>query len=776
MKTTREQHERPRLSTTLIGTLALLIAAVFLMPLRPHMPEAGLDPSWQYALNVAIEQHLVFGRDLIFTFGPLGSVYTGLFSPATNTLTLVASALFALGFCVSLALALYPGRMLFAVAVPIIVAVCIVKDSEFISVPFFLLFAITRTQLQPSSKLYLAPTRPIQWAIAFATVAVSITPIVKGSFAGAVGASFALATVVLIRRNWRAALGFAALALISLGSAWVAAGQPLAALPNYFLAQAPIISGYTTAMSLSGRTWVPLAVAATSAVLVATFYLSFDRTDRFPATMCSLGLAFILFVAFKAGLVRQDGHVFISTCTLLFTTLVVTSRSKLPVGLALWLIVIVVWLGVGRTAIPTISALPPLWVEAAWDRSISGFEVRLEGKQKLIAEFDVANAQIRASQPLPHVNGTVDIYPTDLSTLFANDLKWKGRPIFQSYSVYDPKLDRQNVQFLENAGPDTIFYSIGSIDRRLPALDDSGSLIALLGRYSVVGITGTYVQLARHGGPSTASLANEALLSTNARIGEPIKVGGSDAIWADIDIQPTLLGKILSALYKLPQLEIDLTLDSNDTLAHRFIPAIGRTGFLLSPYLSEGRDFALLASGARPEPRVTSFKLVHQHSLLWKDTYSVTLRAVKFEPQPQARHFALAQPVAPSAALSNPVTNPATQCAVDFANGKPFAPNNPLSTVRGVLRMQGWSAPPPGVNADAIRTYFIVERGSDVKYYLASEQQRPDVAQAFKRPELLTAGYNGLLDVGQGMGPAKLTMVVEAGGTAYRCPMEATLL
>ncbi len=739
------------------------------------MPEAGLDPSWQYALNVAIEQHLVFGRDLIFTFGPLGSVYTSLFSPSTNTLTLVASALFALGFCLSAALALYPGRMLLAVAVPIIVAVCIVKDSQFISVPFFLLFAITRTQLQPSSKLYLAPTRPIQWAIAIATVAVSITPIVKGSFAGAVGASFALATLVLIRNNWRIALGFVALALISLGGAWLAAGQPLAALPNYFLAQGPIISGYTTAMSLAGRTWVPIAVAATSVIVVVSFFLSFDRADRIPAALCSLGLAFILFVGFKAGLVRQDGHVFISTCTLLFVTLVVAARCKLPVSLALWLIAIVVWLGVGRTAIPTISALPPLWVKAAWDRSISGIEERLEGKQKLVAAFDDANAQIRALHPLPHVNGTVDIYPTELSAIFANGLKWKGRPIFQSYSVYDPKLDRQNVQFLEHAGADTIFYSIGSIDGRLPALDDSGSLISLLGRYSVVGVTGTYVQLARHGGPSTAALAQDALLQTTARVGEPVKVGGSDAIWAQIDIQPTLLGKILGALYKLPQLEIDLTLDSNDTVPHRFIPAVGRTGFLLSPYLSEGRDFALLASGAWPEPRVTSFKLMHHHSLLWKETYSVTLRAVKFEPQPQARQFALAQPVAPSAALSNPVTNPATQCAVDFANGRPFAPNTPLSTVRGVLRMQGWSAPPPGVDASAIHTYFVVERGQDVKYYLASSQERPDVAQAFKRPELLTAGYNGLLDVGSDAGPATLHMMVEAGGTAYRCSIEATL-
>ena len=61
-----------------VATGALIIAWLLLMPFSPGMPTGGVDGSWPYALNEAIARGYVFGRDLIFTFGPLPSVYTRL--------------------------------------------------------------------------------------------------------------------------------------------------------------------------------------------------------------------------------------------------------------------------------------------------------------------------------------------------------------------------------------------------------------------------------------------------------------------------------------------------------------------------------------------------------------------------------------------------------------------------------------------------------------------------------------------------------------------------
>ena len=49
--------------------------AVALIPLEPLVPDIGLDSSWAYALNLAHVQNLTFGRDVVFTFGPLGYLF-----------------------------------------------------------------------------------------------------------------------------------------------------------------------------------------------------------------------------------------------------------------------------------------------------------------------------------------------------------------------------------------------------------------------------------------------------------------------------------------------------------------------------------------------------------------------------------------------------------------------------------------------------------------------------------------------------------------------------
>ena len=52
-----------------LGLLLITTICVF-VPFTPAMPAASLDESWGLGINQAIGQGLVFGRDVIFTFGP----------------------------------------------------------------------------------------------------------------------------------------------------------------------------------------------------------------------------------------------------------------------------------------------------------------------------------------------------------------------------------------------------------------------------------------------------------------------------------------------------------------------------------------------------------------------------------------------------------------------------------------------------------------------------------------------------------------------------------
>ena len=56
----------------LVVPLALLLVTCIcvFVPFTPTMPRAMLDESWGIGINEAVSQHLVFGKDVIFTFGP----------------------------------------------------------------------------------------------------------------------------------------------------------------------------------------------------------------------------------------------------------------------------------------------------------------------------------------------------------------------------------------------------------------------------------------------------------------------------------------------------------------------------------------------------------------------------------------------------------------------------------------------------------------------------------------------------------------------------------
>src|SRR5207248_10109837 len=133
-----------------------------------------------------------------------------------------------------------------------------------------------------------------------------------------------------------------------------------------------------------------------------------------------------------------------------------------------------------------------------------------------------------------------------------------GRPIPQSYSVYRPILDARNVAHLEGShAPDNVFFAVDSIDYRLPSLDDSGSWLELLSKYKIVGYREPYVQLERldRAFPSPIAAASATPI-IKAKIKDSIPVSIPGPVWAIIDLQPTFLGRVVSAIDKLPQLKI----------------------------------------------------------------------------------------------------------------------------------------------------------------------------------------------------------------------------
>lgn len=607
---------------TAIGVLGILAAALLLVPFSPNMPTEGLDPSWNIALNIAVAQGLVFGKDLVFTFGPLASVYSRAYSPETYAITMAASTTYAIAFASTFMLVAWPNRVFVGIAIPFIIGYVFIHDPAFIAFPLFFLYACARVSLPETSSIHLRLTWPVRCALGVAAIALGMLPIIKGSFIGVIVPVAGLAVILLGRRHRYLAISLVLAGLASVCFWWVICGQPLKALPGFFTAQSQIISGYTEAMSYDNGLRAPIAFILASIVACVVIALRIKREGALTATIVTAATAWTLFVAFKAGFVRHDAHAFISAGALLIVACVIICFVKPSQATVIAIVSIVASvMAVRSSGYPGSEGIDTSELRHKITSTWDGIRAHLNGDNTLPVQYNTALDVIQRAYPLPKLSGSVDVFPVDLAMIFANRLKWSGRPIFQSYSAYTPSLLKLNADFMSSTkAPDHVFFRSFPIDYRPMAMDDSLSQLVLLDRYRVAGREGAFIHFVK-AEPGRVRMLDNSTTQTG-HWGEAINVG-SGPMWVSIDVQQTLVGKLAEAAFKPPQLEIDFTLQSGAILKKRYIPKIGQAGFIVSPYLETEQDFADLADGKSPRFPVKSFTLVSSHTSMWKDSFLV---------------------------------------------------------------------------------------------------------------------------------------------------------
>ncbi|HEY6237242.1 MAG TPA: hypothetical protein VIW69_19220, partial [Candidatus Elarobacter sp.] len=117
----------PRPMRPALTALGLLPAVLWGLSLAqpPAATSLGLDESWRIGLTLATKLGLSFGRDIVFTFGPLGFALKGAPDPALAIATALFTALLAAAAAggVWSALAGRGGALLKIVAVAVVVFV-----------------------------------------------------------------------------------------------------------------------------------------------------------------------------------------------------------------------------------------------------------------------------------------------------------------------------------------------------------------------------------------------------------------------------------------------------------------------------------------------------------------------------------------------------------------------------------------------------------------------------------------------------------------------------
>ena len=191
-----------------------------------------------------------------------------------------------------------------------------------------------------------------------------------------------------------------------------------------------------------------------------------------------------------------------------------------------------------------------------------------------------------------------------------NDLNFRPRPSFVSYSTYTPWLmDLDVAYYCSPQAPDFVLFKLVSIDDRLPTLQ-SGPLLLLLAEYYQPVLTENgYVLFQRREPPRAAGLpaAFPVLSEGDLTVGQPLPLALDGTVWCQLEMRETFWGKLRRMFYQLPAVWMSVGTDQSSA-KFRIVPQMTASGFLLNPLILTGDDFTRWLAG-QPLPRVVSVRV-----------------------------------------------------------------------------------------------------------------------------------------------------------------------
>jgi hypothetical protein len=515
----------------------------------------------------------------------------------------------------------------YVLAVLGIVLVCLPLNRDALLFSYPLLVGIVCLQLVNGSEKTEAE---LNWSLAstaFLFLPFGLLPLTKGSALFLCGPVALLSAGLFVSyRLWLHTIIVIVAPVVAMVVCWLLTGQSLADLPSYFTSLAPIVSGYTEAMSISGRLLeIGFYLVSSFALLAGT--LVADQVPRKSRLFLLSLFGVFLFISFKAGFVRHDWHAIISGTSILLAALFFCIYSNSKTAIVVLSLALITW---GYIAAPRAGISPRailVHLDVTYSSAWHGLTRRLFENNSLADEFRRTIEIIHAKGRFPLLPGSTDIYSYNQSYLIASGNHWNPRPTLQSYSAYTPSLVEANKQhLLGEQAPDNVFFKVEPIDKRIPSIEDGASWPILLTNYRRVVLYNDFLLLHRQSS-STKVPTEDIVDSGSYAFGEAVPVPKVPTlIFAEISIETSVAGKLISTLYQPSYLQISLLLENGTKKSYRMIAGMAKSGLLLSPLIETTKEFSYLYQeiDLLSGKRVKAFSVVPVASKRWLGLLAVS--------------------------------------------------------------------------------------------------------------------------------------------------------
>lgn len=607
--------------------------------MTPQFIGDGLDASWRAALLQARYLDIGFGDQIIFSGGPLSHVYTRIFSSSLFHEKLLGVLTFSAFYITFFANAAARNKNVFPVFLGVMPFLFnILTDPIYLGLPLCASLAGTGSDRRGGL------------VVAFGALASAIATLAKFSVFPMAAVGFLIVDYLSLRnRRFPIALivyGLSAAALFFVTS-------PNGAFVDFLRNSLDLSAGYSEAMSLSGSTREAGLIFAGALIIFSMVAAGEFRNVRIVGLPVEVALGRILIVGMflliviKSGLVRHDAHAIIAWAGLGFGAAAYCAFSwrelspRLATGFVVLAVAGVVFTCVSWTRHTDLSPYQVISSQieqrrqdlANWVDFLSGPRSWLASQQ---AKQQAFYADLRGKHPWPALDGTVDVIPSKQSSLIANRLRYQPRPSIQEYATYTHGLIEKNRAFLRSEGaPDFVLMEPYALDGRHPAFSEGSIWPDLLARYAPQDMIDGMIVLRKRDHP--LELPMRTVETSSGTIDEKfvIERDFQGAMFAHIDLAPTILGRLASLVFKSTIIQIDIEYSDGSQGRYRFLPAVAREGFFLSPLISNGEAYLQLAAGlATANPlKVKSFT-IRPGSLarwLWSKQFVVRLDAMEDE-------------------------------------------------------------------------------------------------------------------------------------------------
>lgn len=610
----------PRRNLDLVSSFIFIAVLLVLFFRIVTLPNAPCNSSHDFSSQAALEYYFIhafqWGKDVIQNVGPYGflSYPASVFVIKIASYKLYYNIIFALLVAYMLLWILWesPVSLYKIITISSIFLVAPIVSYYFIF--YFAYLFIIRCELKIFNSI-------LSFLVIVFIALVSLTKFFY--FYMAIFLLISLYIPIISNKDWRRFFIVTAY-FPSLIVFWLMAGQPLGSFLTFIYASNQFTSGYNEVLASYESIGLFLAGAGSVCLLVGLAMLrSLVELNR-KVLAGSIILLFTIFVVWKHGFVRADGHAIMLFDFVFVMLPMIGSQFKFRYNKAKFLTIIAgmiisFWGSMQFCSVESRITQVYFPIEnsfsilANWKRHING-----------LAESIKNNTTDKPLYKIIEIvgNSSIDYWGFTPPIQLYNTFNYHPEPMPISFAAFNSYLMEKNYAHYSRpeSMPEYVLAQIGTIDGGYPGQGNSLVLRKLLSRYEYVrtdvvyGIDSVLLKKSSNEVFSPPKFLSNA----SCKFREKIEVPDTDgAMWVEIDMSKTFFGKIRSLLYKPHMLSIKFFFDDGSEAENRFLPTPAKVGFLVEPFLRDTARLINFNSKNNPykSSKVKYFEIYENNSL-----------------------------------------------------------------------------------------------------------------------------------------------------------------